>query len=171
MNLHFVDLEPDVVAALQDAFEPFPEVRILREDILNIATCAVVSPANSYGFMDGGIDLAYTRFFGRRPETELQDAIAQLPDGHLKVGSAMLVTTGHVRIPYLVSAPTMQLPSRIPPQNCFYAMAATLNLARKHADIISDLYCPGLGTGVGCVEPEDAAREMFNAYKKWRAAV
>ena len=168
MKLCLVDTNATVAEELRATFSAFPEVTVSYGNILDIAECAVVSPANSYGFMDGGIDLAYSTFFGPRPETELRTAIAQRPSGHLEVGSAILVQTGHIRIPYLISAPTMVFPSRIPAHNCFYAMAAVLNAATRHSAVISSLFCPGLGTGVGEVEPSDAAREMASAYGKWR---
>ena len=43
---------------------------------------------------------------------------------------------------------------------------AILNLASQNPQI-AKLFCPGLGTGVGCVEPKLAAQEMAMDYKKW----
>jgi hypothetical protein len=40
-----------------------------QQDILTRTADAILSPANSFGFMDGGIDLLYSNFFG----WELQD--------------------------------------------------------------------------------------------------
>jgi len=39
-------------------------VEIHRGNILDLKVDAVVSPANSFGFMDGGIDMVYSRHFG-----------------------------------------------------------------------------------------------------------
>ena len=39
-------------------------VRVHRGSILDVDCDAVVSPANSFGFMDGGIDMAYSQHFG-----------------------------------------------------------------------------------------------------------
>ena len=39
-------------------------VRVVEGDILSLDVMAVVSPANGYGYMDGGLDALYTRFFG-----------------------------------------------------------------------------------------------------------
>ena len=41
-------------------------VRVVEGDILSLDVAAVVSPANSFGFMDGGLDGVYTRYFGSR---------------------------------------------------------------------------------------------------------
>ena len=71
----------------------------------------------------------------------------------------------------MIVAPTMILPEAIPSQNCFYAMFAILQAASKHKDSITEVYCPGLGTGVGCVKPKDGTKEMACAYSKWKSKV
>jgi len=55
MKLHLVDLDNVVVEAWTSAFKHFPEVSGTLGGILTRAKGAVASPANSYGFMDGGI--------------------------------------------------------------------------------------------------------------------
>ncbi|QEG22287.1 macro domain-containing protein [Mariniblastus fucicola] len=39
-------------------------VEVHRGNILDLNVDAVVSPANSFGFMDGGIDMVYSQHFG-----------------------------------------------------------------------------------------------------------
>ncbi|MBX7220597.1 MAG: macro domain-containing protein [Blastocatellia bacterium] len=167
MKLHLIDLDPLLVAAWQTAFANFPEVEIQAADILEVAHTCVVSPANSYGFMDGGIDLAYRDFFGARIEKKVQDHIALRPEGLLPVGASLLVRTGNDRIPYLLVAPTMELPGPVGFQNCYHAMVAVLRIAHKSAELVPDVFCPGLGTGCGRVAPEMAASEMAAAYRDW----
>lgn len=168
MNLHLVDVDADVVAAWRTHFAPYPEVDVQLGDILQVAENTIVSPANGYGNMDGGIDALYTERFGPRPQREIQQQIAQLADGYLRVGKALLVRTGDPRIPYMISAPTMVFPEQVPASNCFFAMSAILRTASRHPDLVTDVYCPGLATGTGEVPPDDAAREMALAYGKWR---
>jgi len=45
-----------------------------------------------------------------------------------------------------------------------------LRRAAEHAAQVSDLYCPGLGTGIGRIPPQHAAREMADAYRAWLAS-
>ena len=63
-----------VEAPLADAWQRFcghlEGVTVHRGSILDLEVEAVVSPANSFGFMDGGIDALYSSFFGWR----VQDA-------------------------------------------------------------------------------------------------
>ena len=68
MHLHLVDLNADVVAVWGEAFQPLPEVRVHQADLLAVAENTVVSPANSLGYRDGGIDRAYLDFFGQERE-------------------------------------------------------------------------------------------------------
>ena len=171
MNLTLIDVETGMVAAWQEHFAPFPEVRILQGDILRHGENTVVSPANSHGVMDGGIDQDYTDFFGPRPQEEILRAIDRRPDRLLPVGQAILVSTGHGRIPYMIAAPTMELPGPVPAAHAYFAMRALLQCARDHAHCVERLYCPGLTTGVGGVDFGDAAREMALAYGRWRAGL
>jgi O-acetyl-ADP-ribose deacetylase (regulator of RNase III) len=167
MKLVLVDQEPGLVECWNREFAAFPEVAVVCGDILSLAQNAIVSPANSYGFMDGGIDLLYLEYFGLQIQDRVQDAISRRQEGYLPVGASVVVKTGHPKIQYLVVSPTMILPEAVPAANCFFSMAATLSIA-SHTVEITDLYCPGLGTGVGRVPFDIAAEEMANAYRKWK---
>lgn len=169
MHLHLIGINPALVNAWFDAFADFPEVEIQHGDLLNVAHGCIVSPANSYGFMDGGIDAAYRDFFGLEIEKTVQAAIAVRPEGLLPVGACIIVPTGNPRIPHLIVAPTMVMPEMVESLNCQRAMRAVLRIARQHPDLCSHIYCPGLATGVGRVPPEIAALEMAQAYRDWKA--
>ncbi|MEL7025034.1 MAG: macro domain-containing protein [Pseudomonadota bacterium] len=169
LSLRLVDLNPAVVDAWRIAFRASPEVRIYVGDIFEYARCCVVSPANSYGFMDGGIDAVYTKRFGNDLQLRLQDKIRRLDGQLLPVGASLLIETRDSTIPYMISAPTMETPGPVPSHNAFYAMAAVLNCWSKHSELLPEVYCPGLCTDVGHVEPAMAAEEMAKAYGKWKA--
>lgn len=169
MKLYLVDIEPDLVTCWKKEFESFPEVKIQCGDILSIARNAIVSPANSYGFMDGGIDELYLNYFGIQIQSLVQDAISRRREGYLPVGASVVVKTGDSKIPYLVVSPTMLIPEKVPAANCYFAMSSSLRAASATPGI-TVLYCPGLGTGVGGIPFEVAAVEMANAYRKWNAS-
>ena len=167
MRLHLIDTNAELANAWQRDFADMPDVFVSAGNILECAENTIVSPANGYGLMDGGIDEQYTDFFGDTPQRRIQDIIARRPEGILPVGAAVLVETGHSRIPYMISAPTMVDPQPVGPENAFRAMSATLRTVSRHTDKVTDLYCPGLGTGIGRIPPDDASREMAAAYRKW----
>lgn len=167
MELFLVDINHELVHEWEKSFSSFQNVHVSCGDILQFAENTIVSPANSYGFMDGGIDRLYTEYFGLKPQTEVQKAIEQREEGYLPVGASVLVETGHNKIPYMISAPTMITPGAIPPSNCFFAMSAVLMSVKRHANIVKKVYCPGLGTMTGRLSPDIAAQEMAHAYRKW----
>ncbi len=167
MKLHLVDLNPDVVAAWRIAFSDHPEVDISEASILDVATDAIVSPANSHGFMDGGVDRVYLLHFGQQLQNRVREMICRRSEEMLPVGAAELVDTRNPKIPWLIVAPTMEMPEAVPATNAGRAFAAVLRLANRHAEI-DDICCPGLCTGVGQVSASDSAEAMESAYSEWK---
>lgn len=155
-----------------------PLVDVSCGGIFDRTADAIVSPANSFGYMDGGIDLVYLKFFGWELETRLRDLLQDRHYGELPVGQAVILSTGRAAIPWLVSAPTMRVPKSISrTTNVYLAFRAALISVLEHnaagAKPIELLLVPGLGTGIGEVPPDRAARQMRLAYNaiadgQWR---
>ena len=74
--LHLVDSSADVARSLVEAFRGFAEVEVVHGDLLDVAHTAAVAPCNSYGFMDGGIDHSFFRYFGAEVERVVRDRIS-----------------------------------------------------------------------------------------------
>jgi O-acetyl-ADP-ribose deacetylase (regulator of RNase III) len=169
LTVHLRDINADVVKAWKQAFADLREVQASGGDIFERGADAIVSPANSFGFMDGGIDLLYSRYFGWELESRLKDYLLAQHHGELPVGQAIVLATGHESIPFLVSAPTMRVPMRIGGTvNVYLAFRAALIAVLAHNAAsdrtIRSLLVPGMGTGIGDVAPEQAARQMRSAY-------
>ena len=65
---------------------------VLRSSIFDIKADAVVSPANSFGFMDGGIDGAYTWYFGPELQANLQAFIKnEVRAKEVLIGEALVI--------------------------------------------------------------------------------
>lgn len=164
LQIHLCAVDPAMARAWSSRFGSQPNVQIHEADILSKRADAVLSPANSFGFMDGGIDLAYSNFFGWDLQDRLQETLRRQHAGELPVGQAAVVPTHHRDIPFLVSAPTMRVPGDIADTvNVYLAFRAAL-LAVKDRNDIQTLLSPALGTGVGCMPIERAARQMYAAY-------
>lgn len=175
MLLHFCDTNEYVVSALVRVFIDVPgdEVTVSHGDILQHTADAIVSPANSFGFMDGGIDRAYRDHFGRDLEARLQQLILDAHGGELLVGAAQIVATSHSGIPIMIAAPTMRVPCDISSTtNAYLAMRAVLRAALSYNEgarfstfkPIETILCPGLGTAVGRMSPVRAALQMRAAW-------
>jgi O-acetyl-ADP-ribose deacetylase (regulator of RNase III) len=163
-QLQLSALDPAMAEAWTRHFGSQPNVHIHESDILEKKADAILSPANSFGFMDGGIDLAYSHFFGWELQEQLQQLLNRDHDGELPVGSAVVVPTQHDVIPFLVSAPTMRVPGDIAETvNVYLAFRAAL-LVVKASRQIRSLLSPALGTGVGAMPIERASRQMYAAY-------
>ena len=103
-------IEDDLADAWDRHCSDLPDVTIHRGSILDLSVDAVVSPANSFGFMDGGIDHRYSHHFGWQVQERLQELIRARHHGELAVGAAEIVETGNIRIPFVIAAPTMRVP-------------------------------------------------------------
>lgn len=133
----------------------------MRDNELIVAD-AIVSPGNSFGFMDGGIDLVYSRRFGWQLMERLQDVIKDKYAGELLVGQAAIIETKDPKetIKYLISAPTMRVPTDVRGTvNAYLAFRATLLAVRKHNKKVME------GTAVGLMNCDACAYQMLKAYE------
>ncbi|HUN07457.1 MAG TPA: macro domain-containing protein [Aggregatilineales bacterium] len=173
MKLILVDMNAGVCAAWQEYFKTLPEVEIINDYFENLPQYdCMVSAANSFGLMDGGVDAAITRFFGEGVMRRVQERIITEYLGEQPVGTCMLVETGNPNHPWVAHAPTMRIPMEIAhTDNVYLAMWAVLRAVHHHnltaASPIHVLACPGLGTFTGKVPYREAARQMSLAYKNY----
>jgi O-acetyl-ADP-ribose deacetylase (regulator of RNase III) len=148
-------------------------VTLHNGSILDLDCDAVVSPANSFGFMDGGIDMLYSQHFGWHVQARLQQTIRDDHGGELVVGCAEIVETDNPRLPYLIAAPTMRVPTILGDTlNPYLAARAVLRLVMFErfsrganagtpiSQVVDSVAFPGLGTGVGRARPTLCARQV-----------
>lgn len=172
-RLILVDPKPAMCAAWQKHFNDLPGVEIITGYFENLPEFdCMVSAANSFGLMDGGVDAAITRFFSYALMDRVQQRILTEFLGEQPVGTSIIVETGHDKHPFLAHTPTMRAPMEIMhTDNVYRAMWAMLLAVRQHnqrdEQLINVLACPGLGTGVGRVPFPEAARQMALAYRNF----
>ncbi len=170
-KIYLIDSAPRLVEEWRTAFSVFDEVSVLAGDYFQQPADALVSPANSFGIMDGGLDLAIRDTLGYEIQGKVQQAIIDKYHGELPVGAAEIVETRDARWPYLVAAPTMRIPESVAfTFNAYLAFRAILIAVKnfnRDAGVrrIDSLVCSGLGTGVGGMSSEKCARQMRLAYK------
>lgn len=162
-KVYLRDANGELINQWHKYFRSLSEVEISQGNIFDIKAQAIVSPANSFGFMDGGIDLLYRDKFGMDVEKLVQKVIELRYYGELPVGQATSVPMKGQEYSHLIVAPTMHLPMNVDNTlNAYQAFRATLLRAKEVG--IESLVCPGLGTGTGKACPELVARQMFVAY-------
>jgi O-acetyl-ADP-ribose deacetylase (regulator of RNase III) len=101
-KLLLVDPQAELCDAWQAAFQGHPEVEVVNgrfEQVLEYD--CLVSAANSFGLMDGGVDLAITNYFGPSLQRRVQQFILDHYNGEQPVGSSFIVETQHPAHPLL----------------------------------------------------------------------
>ena len=174
MNIKLVGINEKLIEAWNKVFQDVEQVSIVHDSIFNCPCDAIVSPANSFGYMNGGLDFTISKNLGWHIEKRLQQKIRTQFYGELLIGQSTIVTTDHNDFPYLIASPTMRTPMTIlRTPNIYLAMKAILVLL-KHGKFddgtpintkVKSVAIPGLGTGVGQVPPLICARQMRLAWE------
>jgi O-acetyl-ADP-ribose deacetylase (regulator of RNase III) len=175
MKIYLTAVERELSNAWRRFCSDLDFVEIYEGSIFDVPCDAVVSPANSFGFMDGGIDHLYSRRFGWEVQERLQNIIRELHHGELLVGAAEIVET-HSHIPFLIAAPTMRVPMILRDSvNPYLAARAVFMLVKngyfragdfkgvKVSDAVKSIAFPGLGTGIGQIGPDVCAHQVRTA--------
>jgi len=176
MEIILTAVDKELASAWREFCGHYEFVRVHEGSIFDLEVDAVVSPANSFGFMDGGIDLLYSRFFGWDLQNELRKIISEHHGGELVVGNAEIVETGHEKLPFLIAAPTMRVPMILRDSvNPYLAARAVFRLvmsgvfptgsfAGQRVDgHVKSIALPGLGTGVGQIGANTCAHQVAQA--------
>src|SRR2546421_3336079 len=137
------------------------QIHLAKTDITEMAVDAVVSPATSLGVMGGGVAVALSR---RGGPTIQREAMSLAP---IAVGAAVVTNAGQLWAKHVIHAPTMEEPgTKVGVENVRRATRAALLAANHHGlDVIA---IPGMGTGLGGVDPCDAARAMVDELRAHR---
>jgi len=129
---------------------------VKRGDITEEEVEAIVVPANSRLVMGGGVAGAVKTRGGEIIERE---AMSKAP---VRIGEAVATGAGRLSAKYVIHAPTMERPAgETDADKVYRATRAAVELAHRLG--ISEVAFPGMGTGVGGLDPYVAAREMVRA--------
>jgi O-acetyl-ADP-ribose deacetylase (regulator of RNase III) len=174
-------LSASVADKLAHHFQNVEAVEVVRGNLLDLDSDAIVSPANSFGDMGGGIDKAIDDFHVGEAQRRVMAAIREQFLGELPVGAALVVELPSRRFPFVVAAPTMRIPGNVAGSiNAYLAMRAALVAVIRHNAVsdrpIQSLAVPGLGTGVGGMDHHEAAGQMRAAFDnvaggRWRGII
>ena len=75
MKIVLCDEKKEMADSWRKEFSGYKNIEIRHGNILEGKCDAIVSPANSFGFMDGGFDYQLREFFGKDIEKKLQKII------------------------------------------------------------------------------------------------
>ena len=178
-TIHLVSLNQEWCEFLRRAFQGSMRVRVTHGDIRHIPrkNTAFVSPANSLGSMDGGIDAVLTELLPGC-DTELRNKIAEL-DTKTTLGRPILPVGSGILIPHketgcaLISAPTMFRPQSVShTRNAYWSTRAALEvlfkwrsqfpiLEKPYTTVVLTSHCCGIGN----MSARNCAIQMYEAIK------
>jgi O-acetyl-ADP-ribose deacetylase (regulator of RNase III) len=170
VKLILVDPNYELSQAFRSRFDYLPNVEVANCGFEQLPSYdCLVSPANSFGMMDGGVDAAIIKFFGICLMERVQQKILDDYLGEQSVGTSFIIDTGHPQYPFLAHTPTMRVPMQIVgtdiPYIAMWAMLLAVEQHNRHHDYqITTIACPGLGTGIGRILADESARQMALAY-------
>ena len=113
-KLTLVDPNRELCKCWKQQFRGLSHVEIVngRFEELEEFDC-MVSAANSFGLMDGGVDLAIIDYFGVELMDRVQERIIRYYLGEQPVETSVIVGTGNAKHPFIAHTPTMRVPMRI----------------------------------------------------------
>lgn len=122
------------------AFEGFPEVECYNGRFEDTDFDCVVSAANSFGLMDGGVDQCITDYFGKELMYSVQNKIIEDFAGEQPVGTSFVINgltfkkhMQNPRVRYVAHTPTMRIPKSVSgSDNAYRAMKAALLAVKAH---------------------------------------
>lgn len=122
LSVYFFDCND--IHLVNESFESF-----MKNNKDNIE--CVVSPANSFGLMDGGYDLSLTKWYGEQLQNRVQEHIINNYYGEQGVGTSFIIPTNKDN-QFLIHTPTMRTPQEIIDSHIIYqCMQSTLIEAKK----------------------------------------
>ena len=172
-RLILADPKEELCEAWRSAFRNYAEVEVFNGRFEQVPEYdCMVSAANSFGLMDGGVDLAITNYFGHSLQQDVQKFILENYNGEQSVGTSFIISTNHPKHAFLAHTPTMRVPMPITgTDNVYLAMKAMLQAVKqfnRDVEKIKTVVCPGLGTATGRVPFDEAARQMELAYRYYK---
>ncbi len=182
MKIYLLDINKEMTDAWSKYFES-TGAEVVNEDFATFMnkhpdTEAIVSPANSFGLMDGGYDKAITDYFGLQLMKDVQAAILKDWFGEQPVGTSISVVIRSKHFtkqigeektlelhPLLIHTPTMRTPEQIVDYRIVYQCMRTTLIEAINQEVDS-IVIPAFGGCTGKVPCEVIARMMFLAYEQ-----
>lgn len=181
-KIHFISFDATWVATMSELFSDISGITVTQGNIKSVPVenAVFVSPANSLGYMDGGIDYVLSREMFPGLQTRVQSLIrsegVRNPFGryYIPVGSAISLRIGGTPA-HLIVAPTMFQPRDVSrTRNAYWSFLAALTLFHKsygwgwgELTLVATSHC----CGYGCMDSVESARQMHAAYMDFSSGV
>lgn len=178
MKIYLLDINKNMTDVWEKYFSNMEDIEIVNEDFSTFMNKhpnieAVVSPANSFGLMDGGYDKAITDYFGEGLMKDVQKAILLNWHGEQPVGTSITVpifnrtinTAFGKKLCVLIHTPSMRTPEIIKDSRIIYQCMRTTLIEAKRQEVKS-IVIPAFGGLTGRVPCDKIAKMMYLAHKQ-----
>lgn len=174
MKIVLCDINTDLVQAWNHAFADVflrddrkdHQFEIIKGSIFDQHADALVSPGNSFGYMDGGLDYLISEIVGWDIQRKLQEYIKERTLGEILVGQAVPIEANDKsRFSYVICAPTMRIPMILGADSINVYLATKAVFSCMKGSALKSIAIPGMGTGVGKVPPNVCAAQMRQAFE------
>lgn len=175
LTVHLRDQNPEMVKTWQAFFGRNPKVDISEGNIFDLDVAVLVSPANSFGIMEGGLIEQLNKLAEGQFEARVRKLIQDNHAGELPVGAAAIITTKLEKPRLAIIAPTTRVPIRMTNANvnpylatraAFRTLATYIRQERdeKGSTDIDSIAFAGMGAGTAKNAPAVVAFQMYEAY-------
>jgi O-acetyl-ADP-ribose deacetylase (regulator of RNase III) len=166
MKIYLLDINKDMAKCWKEFFNNEPNICVVCSDFAEFMrktrVDCVVSPANSFGLMDGGYDAAITKWFGDQLQQRVQQYIIDKLRGEQIVGTSFIIDSGKDD-QYLIHTPSMRTPQKIrDPLVTYSCMRSCLITAYENK--VKSMVIPAFGGLTGDVALNIIAELMYKAY-------
>lgn len=173
LKIIFCDKNINNLEALENQFSDLPNITFTNADIVSVKADCIVSPGNSYGCMDGGVD-RFINYSLNYISTTVKNMIKTKYNGEQPVGTTMLIKLEKNDLSsnnwkYLAHTPTMRIPKDISTSdNAYIAFRSLLRKINSHnlknSDKINSVVVTSFCSGAGSMKPDTSAKQMRIAY-------
>lgn len=179
LKIYLLDINKEMTDSWQRFFKDVSNIEIHNMDFNTFMKAhedveAIVSPANSFGLMDGGYDKAIIDYFGKDLMKDVQKSILLKWYGEQPICTSITVpitnrtivdNMGNRKYAVLIHTPTMRTPEVITDSKIIYhCTRSTLIEAMKQG--VKSIVIPAFGGCTGQVDKREIANMMRLAYEQ-----
>ena len=167
LKIYLLDINKEMTDIWEIFFKNIPNVEIHNTDFSTFMNShpdveGIVSPANSFGLMDGGYDKAIIDYLGPNAQTNVLTMLNLIYYGEQPVGTCLAVPFYKYII---LHTPTMRTPGKILDRTVIYSCMRSVLLTCMKSNIKS-VVIPAFGGCTGQVDKREIANMMRLAYKQ-----
>ena len=168
-NIFLLDINSKMTKEWEKCFVNEENVQVVCEDFESFMrkhkeNIAIVSPANSYGIMDGGYDGAITEYFGDSVQKQVQKKIQEQYLGEQPVGTVLVISIDMDKKIKLLHIPTMKVPEPIIDTQIIYNCMRQALITAVMDEDIENIVVPAFGALTGRVSVDMVAKQMYAAF-------